>query len=313
MAAHQQRHELIAQVLGCGRVAVLIALAQQQRQHRGAVVGLAAPAGQQFVEQRVEALDRNPEPPPRAPRAQVLHHHGHGQHPGQGSDACQGPLHRGAELGELALVAGPEDDPEHDLQRERAHALQRVDGAVPGGELGARQLADHGSQRPHLLAVKRLLQQPPLAQVLVAVDDEDRVGAGERAQELPALPGGRDRRGQGEHLAHGVGSAEQHHRLFGPIRADRGRVAEAPVHALQEGAGAAHPSQRLPQRGRARSRRQCANLFAHCRGHTSHEALIPGAVQARSRLGARPDVPVSRRRAGARQARASGAPHARLP
>ena len=118
-------------------------------------------------------------------------------------------------------------------------------------KLGAGQLGDHRRQRPHLLTVKRLLQQAPLAQVLVAVDDEDRVGARERPHELPALAGGRDRRGQGEDLAHRVGSAEQHHRLLGPIGADRGRVAEAPVHALQESAGPAHPGQRLPQRGRA--------------------------------------------------------------
>ena len=137
-------------------------------------------------------------------------------------------------------------------------------------------------------------------------------------------PAGAIGRGQGEELAHRVGSAEQHHRLLGPVGADRGRVAEAAVHALQEGAGPAHPGQRLPQRGRARARRQrgstgaigtghtrcaaCANLFARCRGHTSYEVLIPGAVQARSRLGAGPHVRLRGRRAGAGRARAHGAP-----
>ena len=123
---------------------------------------------------------------------------------------------------------------------------------LPRGQLRAGQLADHRRQRPHLLAVERLLEQPPLAQMLLPVDDEDRVRPGERAQELPALAGGGDRRGQREDLAHRVGSAEQDHRLLGPVRADRGRVAEARVHARQERrrAGSSRPASAT---GRARA------------------------------------------------------------
>ena len=81
-------------------------------------------------------------------------------------------------------------------------------------------------------------------------------GPGERAQELPALSRRRDRRIEPEHRADRVGAREQHHRLLGPVRPDRRRVAEAVVDTAQERAGAGHPRERLPDGGRARSRRQ---------------------------------------------------------
>ena len=91
---------------------------------------------------------------------------------------------------------------------------------------------DHRRERAHPLAVERRLQQPPLAEVLLAVEQQNRVRAGERPQELPALAGWRDRRVEREHLAHRVGAGEQHHRLLGPVGADRGWIPEALVNAL---------------------------------------------------------------------------------
>src|SRR5690349_487856 len=51
----------------------------------------------------------------------------------------------------------------------------------------------------------------------VAVGQQDRVLAGERAQELPALARGRDRRVETEDVAHRVGVRDEDHRLLGPV------------------------------------------------------------------------------------------------
>ena len=233
----------------------LVALGEQDAQHR--VISLAggggAAARKQVKKHRVEAFDRGPEAAPRAARSEVLAHDRHRQHPGQRAHGVQGVVDRGPQDGHLAGVASAEHDSQDDRERELAHPLERDHAPVPGRELGTRQLGDHRRERPHPLAVKRALHEPALAQVLLAVEEQDRVRTGERAQELPALPGRRDGRVQTEHRPHRVRAREQDHRLLGPVGADRGRIAKPRVHALKERTRSAHPRDRLPDGGGTRA------------------------------------------------------------
>ena len=153
-------------------------------------------------------------------------------------------------------VAGAEHDPQDDLERQLAHPLERDDAAVPAGELAPRELRHDRTEGAHPVAVKRRRHQPSLAQVGLAVEQQDRMRSGERAQELPALARGRDRWVEAEHFADRVGIGEQDHRLLGPVGPDRDRVAVAAVQPLHERAGARHPADRLPGGGSARTGRQ---------------------------------------------------------
>ena len=118
------------------------------------------------------------------------------------------------------------------------------------------ELGDGGPERAHALPVERGLDEPPLAQVLLAVEHEDRVRPGEGAQELPALAGGRDRRVEPEDLAHRVRVGEEHERLVHPVGPDGDRVAEALVNAPKERRGPHCPPHGLPGGGGARAGRQ---------------------------------------------------------
>jgi hypothetical protein len=111
--------------------------------------------------------------------------------------------------------------------------------------------------------VERRLDESPLAQVLLAVEHEDRVRPGEGAEELPALPGRRDQRVEPEDLADRVGAREEHHRLVGPVGADGDWIAEALVQALQETRGLNRPPDGLPGGGGARAGRQLHGTRAY--------------------------------------------------
>ena len=184
------------------------------------------------------------------------------------------------------------------------HPLERDHAAAPRAQLRPRELADHRRERAHPRPVKRGLEQPALAQVLFPVEQQDRMRPGERPQELPALAGGRDRRIEAEHLAHGVRMREQHHRLLRPVRADRGRIAKTVVHAAHERRRPRHPRDRLPQGGSAWARRQ-----VHSADATSP---APGSANRPLGLSARGSPSRGRRAAGARS-RAPRSPGERAP
>ena len=154
-----------------------------------------------------------------------------------------------AQARELVLAARPEHDSQDRLEREVAHTLERRDPPAPACELALGELRDQRLERAHALPVERRLYEPPFAQMFLTVQHEDRVLPGERAQELPTLPSGGDRRIEAEDLPDRVRVGERHHRLVGPESAERHRVAEALVHALQEGGRPDRPSDRLPAAG----------------------------------------------------------------
>ena len=255
MTADEQRHQLVAQVTVRRGVALLVALLEQDVEHRVAA-RLPAPLRHQLEQHLVEALDRHPEAAPGAVSPEVAHHERHRQDLRQRPDRAKRRFDHGAQPRRLAPVGGAEHDPQDHFEGQLAHPVKRHHAPVPGAQLAARELGDHRRERAHPLAVERALQQPSLADVLGSVEQQDRVLARERAQELPALAGRRDRRIEPEDLAHRVGVGEQHHRLLGPVGADRDRVAIALVDAAHERRRARHPRDRLPQRRGARAGRE---------------------------------------------------------
>ena len=161
-----------------------------------------------------------------------------------------------SQLGGLPLTAGAEDDPEDGLERQPLHALERGHVPVPRAQLLPGELRNGRPEGAHALPVERRLDEPPLAQVLLAVEHEDRVRPGEGPEELPALPGRRDVWVEAKDVADRVRAREEHHRLVSPVGADRDRVAETLVHAPQEARGLHRPSDGLPGGGGARAGRQ---------------------------------------------------------
>jgi hypothetical protein len=256
MTAHQQRHQLVADVAIARRAVVLVALGEQHREHRVlAGVGVAAAVGEQRQQLGVEALHRGPEAAPGAARAEIAPDERHRQHLGQRAHARQRALDHVAQPRHL-VAAGAEYDPQDDLQRQLPHPLQGADRPLPGRQLLVGDRSDRRRERTHPVAVKRRGQQPPLTQVRLPVEQQDRIGAGERRQEVPALAGRRDRRVKPEDVADRVGAREQDHRLLGPVGADRHRVPEAAMGASQKRARAGHPGDRLPGGRGARTGRQ---------------------------------------------------------
>jgi hypothetical protein len=259
VTSHQQRDELVAHVAVGRGVAGLVALFEKQVQD-GVADRLGPPARHRLQQQGVKALDRQPKAPPGAARPEVAPHERHREHPGQRTDVVERGLDRVAQGGDLPLAASAEDHAQDDLQRQPSHALQRRDPTTPRAQLPARELGDHRRKGAHALPVKRSLHQPPLPQMRLAVEQQDGVRPGERAQELPTLTSRRDRRIQAEDLANGIGVREQHHRLLGPVGPDRHRVAEALVDATQKCARPRHPRHGLPGGRRARTPGQIHGL-----------------------------------------------------
>jgi hypothetical protein len=92
VAGREQRDQLVAQMAVGGWVSLVVALREQEAQHRVAV--RLCPATRDDVEQLlVEALDRQPEAPPGAARPEVALHERHRQHPRQGADGVERSVH----------------------------------------------------------------------------------------------------------------------------------------------------------------------------------------------------------------------------
>ena len=255
MPCDQQRDELVSEVAIRGRVAVLVALLEQQVEHR-VVAALRAPARDEVEQQRVEALDGDAKVAPRAARPEVALHEHHREHARERAHAVERAVDGVAQPRRLVVVARSEQHAHDRLEREVLHPFERHDATAPAAQLLSRELSDGRREGAHALAVERSLDQAALAQVLLAVEHEDRVRAGERTQELPALAGRRDRRIEAEQLTDGGRVGEQHHRLVGPEGADRDRVAEALVDRAQEGRRPRRPRDGLPGGGCARAGRK---------------------------------------------------------
>ena len=206
--------ELVAQVAVGRRVAVLVALLEQQAEHR--VVARARRA-RRATTSSSSASKRSTASRKRAPRAarpEVALDQRHRQHPRHRAHACRAsraPRRAAARprprRGRRTRRAG--SSPASGASSARASRRARASCPARAG----RAPRPAGRTRAMRSPWNGAWMQPPLAHVLVAVEEQDRVLAGERPQELPALPGGRDRRVEPEDLAHRVGVREQHHRL----------------------------------------------------------------------------------------------------
>ena len=225
VAGGQQRDELVAHLPAGGRRAVLVARLAQHGEH-GPVVD---PAVDPLVDQRVEPLDRAHE---RAPRADRLLHQRHRDEPGHRRRHVERAADRVAQPG----VAGAEDDAQDHLERERLHALQRPDRPArrPAVELLLGERGDRVAPARERLAVERREHQPPLAQVLGAVQQQDRVRAGERLQHARALAAAEHLGVGGEHALDVRGIGHEHHRSVRPCDLERERLAVASVAAAQQ-------------------------------------------------------------------------------
>ena len=115
----------------------------------------------------------------------------------------------------------------------------------PRVQVLVRELLD--GRRPALqrLAVEGRQHEPALPEVLVAVQDQDRVAAHERLEEVRRVPAlehvGRGRVGALDLL----GVAREHHRRVRPRRPDGERLAVASLRAAEEVRGAHDPLDRL--------------------------------------------------------------------
>ena len=292
MTGREQGDELVAQVPVRGRVAVLVALLEQHGEHR-VLPGLGAPAGDDVEQQPVEALDRDAEAPPRAARPEIALHERHGQHARHRADGVERAVHGVAQLRRLPLTPRAEDDPQDGLEREVLHPLEGDHAAAPRSQFGPRQLRDRRPEGPHALAVERRLDQPPLAQVLLPVEHEDRVRPGEGPQELPALAGGCDRGVEPEDLTDGVRVREEHERLVHPVGPDGDRIAEPLVHTPEERRRPHGPPDGLPGGGSARAGRQVHGSEATPARHRRGSGGVSPRLVSSCHIGAISFVPPS--------------------
>ena len=187
VAADEQRHELVAQVAVGRRPAVLVALLEQERQHRvvARVGRRRAMMSSSSASKRSTATRKRPHGL-RGPRSRwtsaIASIRGIERTLSSVvSTACAQPRR-------LVVAARAEDDAQDDLERQLAHPLERRDAPAPGAQLaGARGRRRRGRSARIRSPWNGTCIEPALAHVLVAVEEQDRVLAGERAQELPAL------------------------------------------------------------------------------------------------------------------------------
>ena len=113
-------------------------------------------------------------------------------HPRQRADAPERGLDCAPQLHDLALGARPEHDAEDHLEGELTHVASSTTTRPRRLRQLPRERAPDtsGAQRAHPLAVERRLQEAPLAEMGLAVEQEDRVRAGERAQNPQLWPAG---------------------------------------------------------------------------------------------------------------------------
>ena len=105
------------------------------------------------------------------------------------------------------VVGDPEDGAHDHLERDRLHRRQARDASGPGParEVALGDLGHHRAVVAHPLAVERRQQQPPVAQVLGAVEQQGRARPEDRRQGDVALAGVEQVRVAGEHLLDGDG------------------------------------------------------------------------------------------------------------
>ena len=236
----QQRGELVAQPSAVARAGAL------EHGEQRAVVPVAVDP---LVEQRIERPHaaqvggvRAAPPPPQAHGEQHRHRH----------------LQRAADRVAQPRVAAAEHDAQDDLERDRLHPLERLQRPA---RLPARQLVlGHARHRRpparERLAVEGRQHQPPLLQVLLAVEHEDRARAREGLQERRAGAGAQliRRRGVDAFDLLRVGGEDE--RLVRPREPHRERLAVARLGAAHQRRRPRDPLVGLERGGRRRPGRQ---------------------------------------------------------
>ena len=199
MAGHERGHQLVAQLLVGHRRAVLVAGAEQQREHVVApAVALAASLVDLGEDELVDARDQLVEAAVAAEapddRLQL----------GQDRERALAELEQfGQRLAQvvqaLALVEA-EHGAQDDLERQPLQTgVQRQRGRV-GQRSSSRSVSSlhQAGQALHLLAVEGRQHQLALGEVLALVEQDHRVGAEDRLEDPRALAGmdGLGRRGE---------------------------------------------------------------------------------------------------------------------
>ena len=260
VAGDQQGQQLVADLGVAHRAAVLVAGGDQHREDvvaLGEVLGQAA-LGDLGVDQLVDPLDAAAEggdvaDPLRSDQED------RSEEPRVGGEVEEAAQSRPQRVHPCPVVDA-EDSLEDDLQRYRLHPRsQLVGGAgrpaldLPHGDLGHRLAV-----ALHPLAVERRQQQLALADVRLLVEDQDRVLAEDRAQDLVALAGVEDARIAGEDL---LDERRVGHHHPGPFVGDpdREHVAEAGPALLQHPLRLARPDRRLQRPRHSRARREAGN------------------------------------------------------
>jgi hypothetical protein len=254
VAGDKRRDELVAHLSRRHRRAVLVARAQQQREHVVAVVLRAA-----LLDQRVDQLVG------ARPRALELSHRATsfeqalsgGKQRQRALAECEHAGHQVAQLVELRAALEPEDGTQDHLEREPLYARVKRDRLLvrPAGDLALGELGHQAGKALHLLAVERRQQQLALAHVRLLVEQDHRARADHRLEDARALARMQHVGRRGEDLLDLVRVGDHHERRLAE-QADREAPAVARAAALEVRGRAAPPADRLQHARRARSGRK---------------------------------------------------------
>ena len=277
MPGEQQREQLVADLAIGEGGAVLIAGQEQAGEDVVALreVRVGAAAGDLGVDDLVDGALALLEPLRRGALSPPAHHGVEHQH---AAGARQRLHHRPQPARELVLVGAwgvTEDRAQDDPQGERLHGLEqrerRADG--PAVDLGVGAGAHRVDVGEHPLAVKGGQQQPAVAQMLGAVEQQHRALADDRAQQRVGLAGMQPVARALEELLDRPG-VEQHHEPLVKQRPHRDDVAVAPATPLQVTDAAGHEAQRLQPAWERGTGRQGGGDSAH-RPIVAHRARGP--------------------------------------
>ena len=241
----QQRHQLVAQLLGRHRRAVLVARRQQHRQHVVAVLAVAGAAlVDQLEDELVGPLAERQELRPAAVAAEIVLRRRDDRDRARHVVEDLGQLH--AQRVQAWAGVQAEDRAQDHLERERLEARVERHG-LPGRplvQLALGHLGDEVGQARHLLAVESGQHQAPLRKVRALVQQDHRAGAEHGLEDARALAGMEHVGRRGEDLADVVGIRVHDERRRGQ-QADRVAAPEAAAAALVEGEWTRPPADRL--------------------------------------------------------------------
>ena len=240
VAGHQERHQLVAQLLVGHRRAVLVARLEQHAEDVVAV--LVASRRRSSICSKISLsasswsftnVRHGPDPQHHLLQQAVLgRHHQAARAVAELEHRAEAVAQRVEPRARVEAEGGAQDD----LEREPLGDGVQLDRLVArqGGHLALGDLLHQAGELGHLLAVEGRQHQLLLAHVRVAVEQEDGVAADDRLEHARALAGVQHVGRGGEHLLHLVGLRE-HHEVRGERQADREALAVLRPALLEEG------------------------------------------------------------------------------